>query len=140
MSASSRALAALTLSAAVLLPAHAAAALPTVDPTPAPGSASSSAAPGAQATSKPVVSAADGATALPKVATKGWVLADLDTGEILAMQDQDRKLRPASTLKLLTALTVAPRLAPAHEANRRTILKSEGVHFDESVLLTGHPG
>jgi hypothetical protein len=109
MSAPSRVLAALTLSAAVLLPAHAAAALPTADPTPAPGSASAAAVPGAPATSKPVVHAADGASALPTVATKGWVLADLDTGDILAMQDPDRKLRPASTLKLLTALTVAPR-------------------------------
>ena len=40
------------------------------------------------------------------------MLADLDSGEILAMQDPDRRRRPASTLKLLTALAVAPRLAP----------------------------
>jgi serine-type D-Ala-D-Ala carboxypeptidase (penicillin-binding protein 5/6) len=135
MSAPSRALAALALSAAVLLPAHAAAALPTADPTPAPGSASSSAAPGVQATSKPVVNAADGVTALPKVATKGWVLADLDTGEILAMQDQDTQLRPASTLKLLTALTVAPRLAP--DQPYRAVKADEEAEGNRVVLYQG---
>jgi D-alanyl-D-alanine carboxypeptidase (penicillin-binding protein 5/6) len=108
MSATSRALAALTLSAAVLLPAQAAAGLPTQDPTPAPAAS----APATEAKSRPLINAADGVSALPKIATKGWVLADLDSGEILAMQDPDRPLRPASTLKLLTALTVAPRLAP----------------------------
>jgi D-alanyl-D-alanine carboxypeptidase (penicillin-binding protein 5/6) len=135
MSAPSRALAALALSAAVLLPAHAAAALPTADPTPAPGSASATAAPGAPATSKPVVNAADGATALPKVATKGWVLADLDTGEILAMQDQDKPLRPASTLKLLTALTVAPRLAP--DQPYRAVKADEEAEGNRVVLYKG---
>lgn len=135
MSAPSRVLAALTLSAAVLLPAHTAAAVPTADPTPAPGSASTSAVPGAEATSKPVVNAADGASNLPNVATKGWVLADLDSGEILAMQDPDRSLRPASTLKLLTALTVIPRLAP--EQPYRAVKADEEAEGNRVVLYNG---
>jgi serine-type D-Ala-D-Ala carboxypeptidase (penicillin-binding protein 5/6) len=140
MSATSRALAALTLSAAVLLPAQAAAGLPTQDPTPAPAAS----APATEAKSRPVINAADGVSALPKVATKGWVLADLDTGEILAMQDPDRPLRPASTLKLLTALTVAPRLAPDQpyravkadeEAEGNRVVLYEGLKYTVADLL-----
>jgi D-alanyl-D-alanine carboxypeptidase (penicillin-binding protein 5/6) len=135
MSATSRVLAALTLSAAVMLPAQAAAGLPAEDPSTAPASASSGAAPGAEATSKPVVQSAAGASALPKVATKGWVLADMDSGEILAMQDPDRKLRPASTLKLLTALTVAPRLSP--DQPYRAVKADEEAEGNRVVLYNG---
>jgi D-alanyl-D-alanine carboxypeptidase (penicillin-binding protein 5/6) len=133
MSATSRALAALTLSAAVLLPAQAVAGVPTEDP--APSASSSSLAPATEARSNPVVKAADGASALPNVATKGWVLADMDSGEILAMQDPDRKLRPASTLKLLTALTVAPRLAP--EQPYRAVKADEVAEGNRVVLYNG---
>jgi serine-type D-Ala-D-Ala carboxypeptidase (penicillin-binding protein 5/6) len=135
MSAPSRVLAALTLSAAVMLPAQAAAGLPSQDPTPAPVPTSSAAAPAPETKSKPVVNAAEGTSALPKVATKGWVLADLDTGEILAMQDPDRKLRPASTLKLLTALTVAPRLAP--DQRYRAVKADEEAEGNRVVLYNG---
>ena len=135
MSATSRVLAALTLSAAMLLPAQGAMGLPAEDPSPAPASASSGTTPDAQATSKPVVNAAAGASALPKVATKGWVLADMDSGEILAMQDPDRKLRPASTLKLLTALTVAPRLSP--DQPYRAVKADEVAEGNRVVLYNG---
>jgi D-alanyl-D-alanine carboxypeptidase (penicillin-binding protein 5/6) len=133
MSATSRVLAALTLSAAVLLPAQAAAGVPTEDP--APAASASSAAPSTEAKSKPVVNASEGASALPNVATKGWVLADMDSGEILAMQDPDRKLRPASTLKLLTSLTVAPRLAP--EQPYRAVKADEVAEGNRVVLYNG---
>ena len=69
------------------------------------------------------------------MATKGWVLADMDSGEILAMQDPDRKLRPASTLKLLTALTVAPRLAP--EQPYRAVKADEVAEGNRVVLYNG---
>ena len=82
-----------------------------------------------------MVKAAEGASALPNVATKGWVLADMDSGEILAMQDPDRKLRPASTLKLLTALTVAPRLAP--EQPYRAVKADEVAEGNRVVLYNG---
>jgi D-alanyl-D-alanine carboxypeptidase (penicillin-binding protein 5/6) len=51
-----------------------------------------------------------GAPALPATSAAAWVVADADTGEVLAARDPHRKLRPASTLKTLLALTMAPRL------------------------------
>ncbi|MGQ0632059.1 MAG: D-alanyl-D-alanine carboxypeptidase family protein [Sporichthyaceae bacterium] len=53
---------------------------------------------------------APGAPALPATSAAAWVVADADTGEVLAARDPHRKLRPASTLKTLLALTMAPRL------------------------------
>ncbi len=72
---------------------------------------------------------------MPGIATEGWVLADLDTGEILAMQDPDKLLRPASTLKLLTALAVAPRLAP--EQPYRAVEADETAEGSRVVLYDG---
>jgi D-alanyl-D-alanine carboxypeptidase (penicillin-binding protein 5/6) len=46
----------------------------------------------------------------PDVAIGSYVIADLDTGEVLAAKDAHQRLRPASTLKTLTALTLLPRL------------------------------
>ncbi|MGH8891927.1 MAG: D-alanyl-D-alanine carboxypeptidase family protein [Actinomycetes bacterium] len=56
---------------------------------------------------------APGAMPLPRVKAATWVLADLETGEVLAAKDPHGRQRPASTLKILTALTVLPRLDPA---------------------------
>jgi len=39
-----------------------------------------------------------------------WLVADLDSGEILAAKDAHRRLLPASTIKVLTALTLIPRI------------------------------
>jgi D-alanyl-D-alanine carboxypeptidase (penicillin-binding protein 5/6) len=48
---------------------------------------------------------------LPRNLTaRGWVLADLDTGGVLAARDAHGRYPPASTLKTLTALTLLPRL------------------------------
>lgn len=47
---------------------------------------------------------------VPDFATTAWVLADLDSGLILAQRNPHQQLRPASTLKMLTALTVLQRL------------------------------
>jgi len=52
-----------------------------------------------------------GAPSLPAGLTgTAWLVADLDTGEVLAARDAHRQLRPASTLKVLTALTLIPRI------------------------------
>lgn len=52
-----------------------------------------------------------GAPALPKaVIARAWILADLDTGEVLAARDPHGRYQPASILKMLTALTVLPKL------------------------------
>ena len=48
----------------------------------------------------------------PEVYDVSYVIADLDTGEILAAKSAHAWLRPASTLKTLTALTLMPRLDP----------------------------
>jgi serine-type D-Ala-D-Ala carboxypeptidase (penicillin-binding protein 5/6) len=56
---------------------------------------------------------APGATRLPKLSAASFVLADLDTGEVLAARNPHGRLRPASTLKVLTAVTLLPQLDPA---------------------------
>ncbi|NUO91288.1 MAG: hypothetical protein HOQ18_10760 [Dermatophilaceae bacterium] len=48
----------------------------------------------------------------PEVYDVSYVLADLDSGEILAAKSPHAWLRPASTLKTLTALTLLPLLNP----------------------------
>ena len=48
---------------------------------------------------------------LPKdISARGWVIADLDTGEVLAARNPHGRYPPASTLKWLTALTLLPKL------------------------------
>ena len=46
----------------------------------------------------------------PQVAAASYVVADADTGEVLAAKAPHRRLRPASTIKALTALTLMPTL------------------------------
>ncbi|MGQ0480658.1 MAG: serine hydrolase [Pseudonocardia sp.] len=52
-----------------------------------------------------------GAPTPPSVTAASWVLADLDTGAVLAARDPHGRHRPASTLKVLTALVALRRLA-----------------------------
>ncbi|WP_344175141.1 D-alanyl-D-alanine carboxypeptidase family protein [Kribbella lupini] len=66
---------------------------------------------GVQLTSEATVVAA-GATP-PAVQAGSFVVADLDTGTVLAAKAPHAKLRPASTLKTLTALVLLPRLNKA---------------------------
>lgn len=54
-----------------------------------------------------------GSAPLPKtISAQSWVLADLDSGEILAACAPHARHLPASTQKLLTALTALPGLDP----------------------------
>lgn len=54
-----------------------------------------------------------GAPELPTdLAFSSWVLADLDTGAVLAAQDPHARERPASLIKLLLALVVSRQLNP----------------------------
>lgn len=48
----------------------------------------------------------------PPIGAAAWVLADLDTGAVLAARAPHARHRPASTLKVLTALVVLRRLDP----------------------------
>jgi D-alanyl-D-alanine carboxypeptidase (penicillin-binding protein 5/6) len=68
---------------------------------------------GAALASTGLVLDAPGAAALPKLSAGSFLLADLDTGDVLAARDPHGHLRPASTLKVLTAVTLLPRLDPA---------------------------
>ncbi|MGW2465785.1 D-alanyl-D-alanine carboxypeptidase family protein [Streptomyces bauhiniae] len=53
------------------------------------------------------------AAGLPKKLTaEAWLVADRDTGEVLASYNAHRRLAPASTLKMLFADTVLPKFAP----------------------------
>ena len=53
-----------------------------------------------------------GVPAPPALRDVAWVLADLDTGQVIAAKAPHARLRPASTLKTLTALTLIPRVSP----------------------------
>lgn len=56
---------------------------------------------------------APGAPALPAgISARGWLVADLDTGDVLAARDAHGRYAPASTLKVLTAVTLIPRIDP----------------------------
>jgi serine-type D-Ala-D-Ala carboxypeptidase (penicillin-binding protein 5/6) len=60
-----------------------------------------------------LVDRTSGVPAPPAVAAASYVLADLDTGNVLVAKAPHAPHLPASTLKVLTALTVMPRLDPA---------------------------
>jgi serine-type D-Ala-D-Ala carboxypeptidase (penicillin-binding protein 5/6) len=48
----------------------------------------------------------------PHITASSYVIADLETGRVLAAKDPHGHYRPASTLKTLTAITLIPRLDP----------------------------
>jgi len=57
---------------------------------------------------------ADDTPPLPgPLAASGWLVADATSGSVLAARDPHGRYYPASTLKTLTLLTLAPRLDPA---------------------------
>jgi D-alanyl-D-alanine carboxypeptidase (penicillin-binding protein 5/6) len=51
-----------------------------------------------------------GISAPPSTSALSYVIADFETGEVLAAKNPHKKLPPASTLKTLTALTLLPRI------------------------------
>jgi D-alanyl-D-alanine carboxypeptidase (penicillin-binding protein 5/6) len=57
-----------------------------------------------------VVDLPPGVPAPPALRNVSWLLADLDTGEVIAAKAAHARLLPASTLKTLTALTLIPRV------------------------------
>ncbi|GLW05490.1 hypothetical protein Misp01_06200 [Microtetraspora sp. NBRC 13810] len=54
--------------------------------------------------------APEGIKAPPKTGAKAYVVADAETGQVLAAKDPHGHYLPASTLKTLTALTLIPKL------------------------------
>ena len=87
---------------------------PPPDPATAPGPTSlvSRSAVGGPRMAETGFVTAPGAPALPATSAASWIVADAGTGEVLAARDPHRPLRPASTIKTLLALTMAPRLDP----------------------------
>lgn len=65
----------------------------------------------------------EGAAPVPEVWAATWVLADADTGEVLAHKGAHVQRAPASTLKMLTALTVLPQTSPdqTYVATRKAV-------------------
>ncbi|MGY1744632.1 D-alanyl-D-alanine carboxypeptidase family protein [Blastococcus sp. SYSU D00695] len=142
MGGSARRRLAVAATAAVLLlpgagPALADPARPTVDPTapsptapypglPPQGSAPDGSTVGGKRLGTRGVVAAAGTPPLPEgVTAAGWLVADALTGDVLAARDPHGRYYPASTLKTLTLLTLAPVLDPAQVV--------EGTPEDEQV-------
>jgi D-alanyl-D-alanine carboxypeptidase (penicillin-binding protein 5/6) len=65
---------------------------------------------GGAALASPHAQAGHGAPALPHVSAAGWLVADADTGEVLAARNAHGRFLPASTLKTLTAVALLPGL------------------------------
>jgi D-alanyl-D-alanine carboxypeptidase (penicillin-binding protein 5/6) len=59
-----------------------------------------------------VVNFGPGVPALPAVSAASFVIADADSGAVLAAKNPHGKFAPASTLKTLTAITLLPLLDP----------------------------
>ncbi|MDX3237928.1 D-alanyl-D-alanine carboxypeptidase [Streptomyces sp. ME03-5709C] len=58
------------------------------------------------------VQVAAGAPRLPETNSLSWIVADADSGQVLASYNAHRRLPPASTLKMLFADTLLPRFDP----------------------------
>lgn len=60
------------------------------------------------------VGRATGTPALPEdLSARSWLVADATSGAVIAARNAHRRLPPASTLKILFALTVLPKVPPA---------------------------
>jgi D-alanyl-D-alanine carboxypeptidase (penicillin-binding protein 5/6) len=74
---------------------------------------------------------------LPDVKASAFVIADADTGQVLAARDPHGWYRPASTLKVLTAIALIPVLNP----DATVVATKQAVSVTPNVvgLLPGHP-
>ncbi|HEY6748875.1 MAG TPA: serine hydrolase [Mycobacteriales bacterium] len=80
-----------------------------------------------------------GAPPLPRdISAHGWVLADLDTGQVLAARNAHGRYPPASTLKWLTAVTLLPQLT---DRSRKVTVTDADVDVDGTrvgLVANGH--
>jgi D-alanyl-D-alanine carboxypeptidase (penicillin-binding protein 5/6) len=86
------------------------------------------------ATAAPVagVSQPSGSVPVPDGPAQAWIVADMDSGAVLAARDEYGQYAPASTIKVLLALTVLDELpvdatVVANEADTRVICNCAGV-------------
>jgi serine-type D-Ala-D-Ala carboxypeptidase (penicillin-binding protein 5/6) len=78
---------------------------------------------------------ATGAQPLPNVPASAWVIANADTGQVLAAKDPHGEYGPASTLKVLTAVTLIPLLNPNAEIVATPMATSQ--QPTSAYLITG---
>ena len=77
-----------------------------------------------------IVNLVPGVPAPPPMAGASFLVADMDTGQILAARAPHRRSLPASTLKALTALTLIPRL----DASAKVVVQPEDVRVEGSRI------
>jgi D-alanyl-D-alanine carboxypeptidase (penicillin-binding protein 5/6) len=82
-----------------------------------------------------VVNMPAGGQPLPSVPASAWVIANADTGQVLAAQDPHGEYGPASTLKVLTAVTLIPLLNPNAEIVASPLATSQ--QPTSAALITG---
>jgi len=80
--------------------------------------------------------AAGKARPLPKVKASAYVIADAGTGQVLAAKDPHGWYLPASTLKVLTAITLMPVLNP--NATVVTTRRAANAEPSKVGLIAGH--
>jgi serine-type D-Ala-D-Ala carboxypeptidase (penicillin-binding protein 5/6) len=78
---------------------------------------------------------ATGAQPVPNVPASAWVVANADTGQVLAARDPHGEYGPASTLKVLTAVTLIPLLNPNAEIVATPMATSQ--QPTSAYLITG---
>jgi D-alanyl-D-alanine carboxypeptidase (penicillin-binding protein 5/6) len=83
-----------------------------------------------------VVGRGAGVPFLPPVSASSFVVADLDTGDVLAARAAHAKRLPASTLKTLTAVALLPRL-PTYRGYRATFA-DVNVEGSKVGVVAGH--
>jgi serine-type D-Ala-D-Ala carboxypeptidase (penicillin-binding protein 5/6) len=73
---------------------------------------------------------------LPKIKASAWVIADAGTGQVLAAKDPHGWFRPASTLKVLTAISLIPALNP----NAMVVASKQATTVSPNIvgLMAGH--
>ncbi|WUL62605.1 D-alanyl-D-alanine carboxypeptidase [Streptomyces sp. NBC_00344] len=74
-----------------------------------------------------------GAPELPQAEAQSWLVADHDTGQVLAAYRAHRRLAPASTLKMLFADTVLPKFDRTRQ-HRVTVADLAGIPEGSSLV------
>lgn len=124
------------LSSLALIPAHAADKDEKDDKQPKPPRTMSSLGGEQLAKTGAQVNLGPGAPVLPKkLSGRSWVVADAESGDILAAHNAHWRLPPASTLKMLFADTVLPALQPTSLTH--TVKESELAGVGEGSSLVG---
>jgi serine-type D-Ala-D-Ala carboxypeptidase (penicillin-binding protein 5/6) len=73
---------------------------------------------------------------LPNIPASAYVIANANTGQVLAADDPHGKFGPASTMKVLTAITLIPRLNP--NAMVTASQQAADTEPNDAGLIAGH--